>query len=146
MKSGHRISIPSFNIFPVILEGLFCLGAVGFDEFLQGVDADLDGAGGVLAHGHEQAGLFTLLVPDDMEAAAAANAQSGGDHEHSGGFHFAGLDAQTLPAFPFLEQFVVNRGLLGAVLTVECILALDNTGVGIVAQLLTGGLQKLYRG
>ena len=29
------------------------LGPVGFDELFQGLDADLDGTGGVLTHGHE---------------------------------------------------------------------------------------------
>ena len=46
--------------------------AIGLNEPLQGLHSHLNGGGGVLAHILVQAGLFTLLVPDHMEAAAAA--------------------------------------------------------------------------
>ena len=88
---------------------LFLLGLVGGDEALHAFDANLDGTGSILGHLHEQTGLFTLLVPDSVEAAAAADTQSSGHDEQSRAFHFAGLDTQALPAFPLLQQFIVNR-------------------------------------
>ena len=54
------------------LKGLSGLGSVGFDDLLQRCDADFNGTGGVLTHGHEQACFFPFLVPDDMETAATA--------------------------------------------------------------------------
>ena len=112
------------------------------NQLLDCFDANLNCAGGILGHGHEHTGLLTLLVPNNMEARTAANAQSICHHEQSRRLHFAGLDAQTLPAFPLVEQLVVYGALLGAVLAVESILTLDNTGVGVVTHLLTGSLQS----
>src|SRR5699024_8231846 len=51
------------------------------DQQLQRLHAHPDGGGGVLAHLLVQAGGLPLLVPHHVEAAAAADAQSGGHHE-----------------------------------------------------------------
>ena len=49
--------------------------AVTLDDLLETFDGDLDGGGGVLAHVLIEAGLFALLVPDNVEAGAAAAAE-----------------------------------------------------------------------
>ena len=53
----------------------------------------------------------------------------------SSDLHFACLDAKALPALPLLKELVVDRALFGAVLDVEAVLALDDAGVGAVAEL-----------
>ena len=76
-----------------------------------------------------------------MEAAAAADAQSGGHHEQGRGLHLAGLDPQALPRLPLAEQLVAHGHTLGAVLAVEAVLALDHAGVAGLAH-GTGGLHQ----
>ena len=76
-----------------------------------------------------------------FQTAWKQDTQGAGHHEQGRGLHLAGLDAQPLPALPFLEKVVVDRGLFGAVLAVEGILALDNTHMIPVAQIIGGLLQ-----
>ena len=76
-----------------------------------------------------------------MEAAAAADAQSGGHHEQGRGLHLAGLDPQTFPGLPLIEQLIAHRHTLGAVLAVEAVLALDHAGVAGLAH-GPGGLRQ----
>ena len=59
---------PAGRVFQSLL-----LRQIGGDDPLHGLDTHLDGAGGILGHLHEQARLFPLLVPDSVEAAAAAD-------------------------------------------------------------------------
>ena len=110
--------------------------AIGLNEPLQGLHSHLNGGGGVLAHILVQAGLFTLLVPDHMEAAAAAAVQGISHHKEGGGLHFTGLDVQALPGLPFVEQLIGYRHTLGAVLAVERVLALNDAYLGTLAQRL----------
>ena len=109
--------------------------AVTLDDLLETFDGDLDGGGGVLAHVLIEASLFALLVPDNVEAGAAAAAERGGDDEHCGGLHFACLDAKALPALPLLQKLVVDGALFRRVRAVVAVLALDDAGVGAVAEL-----------
>ena len=117
-KTGHNRHDTQLFLFLVLT-----------DQLLYRFDANLDCAGGVLGHGHEHTCLLTLLIPDGMEAGTAADAQSVSNHEQSGGLHLTGLHAQAFPALPLLKQLIVDGGLLGAVLAVERILALHDTGM-----------------
>ena len=71
-----------------------------------------------------------------MEARATAAAKRVGHDEERGRLHLAGLDAETLPALPLLQKLIVDGALLGAVLPVETVLALHDTGVRAVAEVL----------
>ena len=106
------------------LNFLVCL-----DQQLQCLYRHLDGAAGVLAHFLVQARSLPLLVPDDVEAGAAASAQCRRHHKQGSGLHLTGLDAQALPALPLSLQLIIDRGFLRAMLTVKAVLALDHASM-----------------
>ena len=61
-----------------------------------------------------------------------------GSHKEGCGLHFAGFHSQALPALPFLQQVIVDRALLRAVLAVEGVLALDYAYMGPESQFPAG--------
>ena len=81
-----------------------------------------------------QPGSLPLLVPDDVEAGAAAHPQGGGTAEQGGGLHLGGQDTQALPRLPLVEQLLAHWHPLGVVLSIEGILALHHAGVPGLAQ------------
>ena len=97
----HPAALPC----PDSAAGLFlCPGAVLGDDAPEGVDSDADGGGGILAHVLVQTGKLPFLVPDDMEAAAAAAAQRIGGDKQGRRLHLRRLDPQALPDAPFFQQ------------------------------------------
>ena len=83
---------------------------------------------------YRQPGSLPLLVPDDVEAGAAAYPQGGGAAEQGGGLHLGGQDTQALPRLPLVEQLLAHWHPLGVVLSIEGILALHHAGVPGLAQ------------
>lgn len=100
--------------------------SVLFDEELERFDGNSYGIFGAFAHILIKTGGFAFLVPDDMEAGTGAATESRGNDEKGRGFHFARLYAEALPAFPFIEELIIDGRFFGAVLTVEAVLVLDD--------------------
>ena len=103
------------------------------DQPLHGFDAHFNGTGRILRHRHVEPRFFPFLIPHHMEAASAPDAQGSGHYKESRGLHLTCFYTQTLPALPFLQQLIIHGRFFRAVLSVERILALDNTSMDPVA-------------
>ena len=117
------------------------LGVVGGDEAVKGVDGDFDDAVDVVILGAVKTGSFALLVPDNVEDGAGADAAGCADDEERRGFHFGCFGAHALPVFPLREQVGGDRGGAGGVLAVEGVLALDDAEVVVEGE-GGGGFQE----
>ena len=100
--------------------------SVLFNKKLKGLYGNPYGFFGIGIHILVKTGGFALLVPYNVEAGSASAAKGRGNNKQSGGFHFACLNAKALPAFPFLEKIVIDRGSFRMVLAIEAVFILNN--------------------
>lgn len=116
-----------------------CLGSsgrflVGPDQMLEPLYPHLDCGGQVVALRLIQSGRLPFLVPDHVEAGAAARPKGGGTAEQRGRLHLRGQHAQPLPRLPLGLEFIGHGHALRVVLPVKRVLALDHPCMPWLAQ------------
>jgi len=101
----------------------------------------LYGKTGVVAVRVAHAVTLALLVPDNIKHAAGPCAQDLADNIQGGAFHFRSKAAGLYPGFPLVHQFITSGHTVGAMLTIEGILALHNSGMPLRPQ-FPGGFNR----